>query len=185
MKHITGDKNIENLCREIYTKYKDVLDIIFENCKASRIAACGIIDDWCQRKCENNELFMTLSSPITHTPGSQHRQSASFSLLWQNPSAGGNPTILLSMKSLNVKTISKLLFTVCSDNVTAKQREACAEISKYLNRPDKKQNWRWKRIWNRNRHTISPDLQEDEYRLEVEKVWIQNGQLFKNLKRVL
>ena len=57
----------------------------------------------------------------------------------------------------------------CSDNVTAKQREACAEISKYLNRPDKKQNWRWKRIWNRNRHTISPDLQEDEYRLEVEK----------------
>ena len=57
MKHITGDKNIENLCREIYTKYKDVLDIIFENCKASRIAACGIIDDWCQRKCKNNELI--------------------------------------------------------------------------------------------------------------------------------
>ena len=42
MKHITGDKDTERLCKEIYAKHRDILDLIFENCKTLRIVSCGI-----------------------------------------------------------------------------------------------------------------------------------------------
>ena len=29
MKHITGDKDTESLCKEIYAKHRDILDLIF------------------------------------------------------------------------------------------------------------------------------------------------------------
>lgn len=29
MKHVTGDKDTERLCKEIYAKHRDILDLIF------------------------------------------------------------------------------------------------------------------------------------------------------------
>ena len=57
MKHITGDKDTESLCKEIYAKHRDILDLIFENCKTLRIVSCGIIENWCEEKCLNHELI--------------------------------------------------------------------------------------------------------------------------------
>lgn len=169
MKHVTGDKNIENLCKEIYAKHKDVLDIIFENCKTSRIAACGIIDDWCKRKCENNELIY--DPQFSNNTYTRFTTQIIRNLLppLAEPISGWKSNDIAFYEIVKRENYFKITLTVCSDNMTAQQREACAKISKDLNRPDKKQNWRWKRIWNRDRHTISPDLQEDEYRSKVEK----------------
>lgn len=49
MKHITGDKDTESLCKEIYAKHRDILDLIFENCKTLRIVSCGIIENGAKR----------------------------------------------------------------------------------------------------------------------------------------
>ena len=169
MKHITGDKNIENLCKEIYTKHKDVLDIIFENCKTSRIVTCGIIEDWCKRKCENNELIYDPQfSNNTYTRFTTQTIRKLLPPL-AVPVSGWKSNDIAFYEVVKRENYFKITLTVCSDNMTAQQRDACAKISKDLNRPDKKQDWRWKRIQNWNRHMISPDLQEEEYRSEVEK----------------
>nr|WP_325196792.1 PD-(D/E)XK nuclease family protein [uncultured Oscillibacter sp.] len=169
MKHITGDKNIENLCKEIYTKHKDVLDIIFENCKTSRIVTCGIIEDWCKRKCENNELIYDPQfSNNTYTRFTTQTIRKLLPPLAE-PVSGWKSNDIAFYEVVKRENYFKITLTVCSDNMTVQQRDACAKISKNLNHPDKKQDWRWKRIQNWNRHMISPDLQEEEYRLEVEK----------------
>lgn len=67
------------------------------------------------------------------------------------------------------KDCFQISLTLCSDNMTDEQRNACVEISKALGLPDKKSNWRWKRINSWKRHLISPDLGDDEYRLKIEK----------------
>lgn len=82
---------------------------------------------------------------------------------------GGNRTISLSMKLISAKTVFKSRSPYGSDNMTDEQRNACVEISKALGLPDKKSNWRWKRINSWKRHLISPDLGDDEYRLKIEK----------------
>ena len=169
MKHITGDKNIENLCKEIYTKHKDVLDIIFENCKTSRIVTCGIIEDWCKRKCENNELIY--DPQFSNNKYTRFTTQTIRKLLppLEEPVSGWKSNDIAFYEVVKRENYFKITLTVCSDNMTAQQRDACAKISKNLNHPDKKQDWRWKRIQNWNRHMISPDLQEEEYRSEVEK----------------
>lgn len=169
MKHITGDKNIENLCKEIYAKHKDVLDIIFENCKTSRIATCGIIEDWCKRKSQNGELiYAPQFSNNTYTRFTTPTIRKLLPPLAE-PVSGWKSNDIAFYEIVKRENYFKITLTVCSDNITTLQREACVRISKGLNRPDKKQNWRWKRIKNWKRHTILPDLPENAYRLEVEK----------------
>lgn len=55
----------------------------------------------------------------------------------------------------------------CSDNLTDEQRAACDRVSQALNRPDRKEDWRWKRIRNWPRHTIESEPNSENYKEEI------------------
>ena len=169
MNHITGDKNTEMLCMEIYTKHKDVLDIIFENCKTPRVVTCRVIEDWCKKKCQNHELIYDPQfSNNTYTRFTTQTIRNLFPPL-SEPISGWKSNDIAFYEIVKREDYFKITLTICSDNMTAVQRDACLKVSEALNRPDKKQNWRWKRIQNWKRHMISPNLGDDAYRLKIEK----------------
>lgn len=169
MKHITGDKDTERLCKEIYAKHRDILDLIFENCKTLRIVSCGIIENWCEEKCLNHELIYDPQfSNHTYTRFTTQKIRKLFPPLAE-PISGWKSNDIAFYEIDKRKDYFQISLTLCSDNMTDKQRNACVEISKALGLPDKKPNWRWKRIKSWKRHLISPDLGDDEYRSKIEK----------------
>ena len=65
---------------------------------------------------------------------------------------------------------------MCSDNLTDEQRAACDRVSQALNRPDKKEDWRWKRIRNWPRHTIESEPDGEAYKGEIYRCLNANWQ---------
>lgn len=166
-RHIVGDENIKNLCQDFYDRHKEVLDTIYENCKTSLNPICEVVEDWCREKSEKGELSFNVQwSNNTYT---RFTTEAIQKLFPQHlsPISGWKTTDMAFYEIIKRENYFKITLSLCSDNLTDKQRAACDRISRVLNRPDKKEDWRWKRIWNCDRHIIESEPGTDAYKEEI------------------
>ena len=173
-RHIVGDESIKKLCQDIYDRHKDILDTIYENCKTSLNPIGTAVDDWCSEKAEENELIF--NSQRSNNTYSRFTTETIRKLFPQHktPISGWKTTDFAFYEIVKRENYFKIVLTLCSDNLTSEQRAACDRISQALNRPDKKDNWRWKRIANWDRHVIESDPDSDAYREEIHRLLDEN-----------
>ena len=166
-RHIVGDDNIKKLCQDFYDRHKEVLDTIYENCKTSLNPICEVAEDWCREKSEQGELiFSPQWSNNTYT---RFTTEAIRKLFPQHtkPISGWKTTDMAFYEIIKLENYFKITLSLCSDNLTDEQRAACDRVSQALNRPDRKEDWRWKRIRNWPRHTIESEPNSENYKEEI------------------
>ena len=173
-RHIVGDESIKKLCQDIYDRHKDILDTIYENCKTSLNPIGTAVDDWCSEKAEENELIF--NSQRSNNTYSRFTTETIRKLFPQHktPISGWKTTDFAFYEIVKRENYFKIVLTLCGDNLTSEQRAACDRISQALDRPDKKDNWRWKRIANWDRHVIESDPDSDVYREEIYRLLDEN-----------
>lgn len=168
-RHIVGDESIKKLCQDFYNRHKEVLDMIYENCTISLNPICEVVEDWCREKSENGELiFRSQYSNHSYTRFTTETIRKLFPQ-HENPVSGWKTTDIAVYAIFKGENFFKIMLTLCSDNLTDEQRAACDRISRALNRPDKKEDWRWKRVWTWPRHTIESEPNGETYKQEINK----------------
>ena len=83
------------------------------------------------------------------------------------PISGWKTTDMAFYEIIKRENYFKITLSLCSDNLTDEQRAACDRVSQALNRPDRKEDWRWKRIRNWPRHTIESEPNSENYKEEI------------------
>ena len=145
-----------------------MLDTIYENCKTSLNPICEVAEDWCrEKKSEQGELiFSPQWSNNTYT---RFTTEAIRKLFPQHtkPISGWKTTDMAFYEIIKRENYFKITLSLCSDNLTDEQRAACDRVSQALNRPDRKEDWRWKRIRNWPRHTIESEPNSENYKEEI------------------
>lgn len=166
-RHIVGDDNIKKLCQDFYDRHKEVLDTIYENCKTSLNPICEVAEDWCREKSEQGELiFSPQWSNNTYTRFTTETIRKLFPQ-HTKPISGWKTTDMAFYEIIKRENYFKITLSLCSDNLTDEQRAACDRVSQALNRPDRKEDWRWKRIRNWPRHTIESEPNSENYKEEI------------------
>lgn len=165
-RHIVEDSELERLCREIYDRHRNALDTIFETCKTTS-AISGPIEDWCKEKAGAGKL--SLDSQFSNNTCTRFTTETIRRLLppLDSPISGRKTNDIAYYEIWKRNDYFKITLTVCSDNMTEQQKNACAKISSFLKRPDKKENWRWKRLKNWPRHKIQANPETDEFKEEI------------------
>lgn len=182
-RHIVGDENIIELCQKVYDRHREVLELIYENCKTSLATMRAPVETWCKKKSEEHALvFDPQFSNNTYTRFTTDALRARFPQ-HKAPASGWKSTDMAFYEIIKRDDFFKIVLTVCSDNITDEQREKCAEISKRLNRPDKKETWRWKRLWNWERRTIHAEPGSAEYDAEVQKALDENWKKIQSFEK--
>ena len=166
-RHIVGDDNIKKLCQDFYDRHKEVLDTIYENCKTSLNPICEVAEDWCREKSEQGELiFSPQWSNNTYTRFTTETIRKLFPQ-HTKPISGWKTTDMAFYEIIKRENYFKITLSLCSDNLTDEQRAAGDRVSQALNRPDRKEDWRWKRIRNWPRHTIESEPNSENYKEEI------------------
>lgn len=162
-----GDDNIKKLCQDFYDRHKEVLDTIYENCKTSLNPICEVVEDWCRGKSEQGDLiFSPQWSNNTYTRFTTETIRKLFPQ-HTKPISGWKTTDMAFYEIIKRENYFKITLSLCSDNLTDEQRAACDRVSQALNRPDRKEDWRWKRIRNWPRHTIESEPNSENYKEEI------------------
>lgn len=168
-RYIVGDEAIEKLCQTVYDHHREALDAIFENCHSFSTQSAGVIEEWC-KKAHDGESFIYDSSHSNNTYTRFTTPTIRRLLPPFNAALSGwNTTDIAFYEIEHRNDFFRITLTVCSDNMNDQQREACTRLSHVLKRPDKKDDWRWKRLQNWPRHTIDADPETDEYDQELIK----------------
>ena len=175
-RHIVGDENIKKLCQDFYDRHKEILDTIYENCKTSLNPICEAVEDWCKEKSEKGELIF--SSQWSNNTYTRFTTMTIRKLFPQHtkPISGWKTTDMAFYEIIKRENYFKIALSLCSDNLTDAQRMACDRVSQALNRPDKKEDWRWKRIQNWPRHTIESEPDGETYKEEIYRCLNANWQ---------
>ncbi len=184
-RHIVGDENIKKLCQDFYDRHKEVLDTIYENCKTSFNPICEAVEDWCKEKSEKGELIF--SSQWSNNTYTRFTTETIRKLFPQHtkPISGWKTTDMAFYEIVKRDDYFKVTLSLCSDNITNEQREACDFVSQALDRPDKKETWRWKRIQNWDRYPIDAEPGSIEYDVAVQKALDENWGKIQKFERDL
>lgn len=182
-RHIVGDENIIELCQKVYDQHKEVLELIYENCKTDIAPMRAAVEGWCKKKNDEQALiFDPQFSNNTYTRFTTETIRALFPQ-HENPISGWKSTDMAFYEIVKREDFFKIVLTVCSDNITDEQRKVCAEVSQKLDRPDKKETWRWKRLQNWGRCTIHAEPGSAEYDAEVQKALDENWEQIQSFEK--
>lgn len=85
----------------------------------------------------------------------------------ETENSGWNSKSMYYYEVVNCGSSIKVVLTVGHDNLSPYQMECCEQLSKLLNQPDKKEAWRWKRLFATRRHNIKADPLTDDLHTEL------------------
>ena len=168
-RHIVGDDNIKARCQEIYERHKEALELIYENCKTDIAPMRAAVEGWCKKK--NDEQTLIFDPQFSNNTYTRFTTKTIRELFPQHerPVSGWKSTDMAVYEITKRDDYFKVTLCLCSDNLTDAQRAACNRAGDELDRPDKKPDWRWKRIQNWGRHTITAEPGSSEYAEEIQK----------------
>lgn len=164
---IVGDQELVQICQEIYAKHKQALDLIYENRMDTSTNTADIIKDWCEKNAKEGKVgFDPSNSNKTYI---RFTTKAMTNLLPEHkePVSGWKSKSMYFYEIQNRSGYIVVNLSVCSDNLTEGQIECCDKLSKVLNKSDKKENWRWKRLFSTARYNYSPDEPIEEIRKKI------------------
>lgn len=184
-RHIVGDENIIELCQKVYDRHKEVLELIYENCKTDIAPMRAAVEGWCKKK--NDEQALIFDPQFSNNTYTRFTTGTIRALFPQHekPISGWKSTDMAFYEIVKRDDYFKVTLSLCSDNITNEQREACDLVSKALDRPDKKETWRWKRIQNWDRYPIDAEPGSIEYDVEVQKALDENWGKIQKFEREL
>lgn len=173
-RHIVGDENIKARCQEIYERHKEALELIYENCKTDLAPMREAVEGWCKKK--NDEQALIFDPQFSNNTYTRFTTKTIRALFPQHekPVSGWKSTDMAVYEIVKQDDYFKVTLCLCSDNLTDAQRAACNRAGDKLDRPDKKPDWRWKRITNWGRHTITAEPGSSEYAEEIQKALDEN-----------
>lgn len=166
-RHIVGDRELEKICREIYAKHRQALDLIYENRPDTASQISSIVQEWCKNQARTGKIGFdpqySGKSYIRFTTPSMTKLLPEL----ETENSGWNSKSMYYYEVVNYGSSIKVVLTVGHDNLSPYQMECCEQLSKLLNQPDKKEAWRWKRLFATRRHNIKADPLTDDLHTEL------------------
>ena len=165
---IVGDETLVQVCREIYAKHSQALDLIFENRLDEGYFAAEAIKDWCRRRAMTGEIgfdeklsakrYIRFTTPALSGILPDH----------EGPASGWKSHSMYFYEIKNYDKISIILSLSSQGPLTAEQRTACDRLSEILKSPDKKPDWEWKTLY-RLGTMKRPDMEADNYQQQMDE----------------
>lgn len=166
-RHIVGDRELEKICREIYAKHRQALDLIYENRPDTASQISSIVQEWCEEKSHTGEISFdpqySGKTYIRFTTPYMTKLLPEF----EEEKSGWSSKSMYYYEVVNYGNSIKVVLTVGRDNLSAHQMGCCEQLSTLLNQPDKKEAWRWKRLFATRRHSIKADPLTDDLHKEL------------------
>ena len=162
-----GDRELEKICREIYAKHRQALDLIYENRPDTASQISSIVQEWCEEKSHTGGISFdpqySGKAYIRFTTPYMTKLLPEF----EEEKSGWNSKSMYYYEVVNYGNSIKVVLTVGRDNLSAHQMGCCEQLSTLLNQPDKKEAWRWKRLFATRRHSIKADPLTDDLHKEL------------------
>lgn len=163
---IVKDERLVRVCREIYEKHRQALDLIYENRLDPAYLAFEAIQKWCEQKKAEGVIgydpqysiktMIRFTTPTISKLLPDHHESVSG---WKSKS-------MYFYEIMNKAGGEKVYvqLSLSSQNTTDEQKEKAGRLSEILGVKDKKPDWIWKTLYTTSKKPVKlPQLTSDTY----------------------
>ena len=158
---IVGDEKLKEICRNIYAKHRQAIDLIIDNKPDAVDFSSSLIRKWCEEKAasglivfdpaNSSSRLVRFTTPCISGILPDHDEPIS---IWRTRN-------MYFYEFYNLEKIS-IILAMSSKGMSDEQQVACNRLIAILKPNDKKPKWEWKRLFNTGGLT-KPELDSDMF----------------------
>lgn len=171
-RHIVGDEDLELICKKIYMKHKNALDLIFEYRSNSIKRAADEIKKWCRAKANANKIVFNETAmnsklcEISFTTPFMSKVLPGF----DEEKSGWNDKNMYHYAIFNKSDGGKfsVRLIVAGKNLSERQRQCCRKLYDHISTAKpREEGWQWWTLKTLESFSVESELAEDEYQAAI------------------